>query len=399
MAIDTRTVNIDPPLQATQSTSPVSIGLGYSQAGKPTTIEAYVYTSDASATGTLRVEDASDPGVALLTKTFSSVAASVSVGTLASAEADRVLEYFLSVDNATYLATCEFLIETETSQAAPLVDSPFATENDALRREVRKGVQTTLSMHPKLAGENVQVASATWTLVTPTGNITHGPVSASIVAVGDYSRLDFVIPAQSTLDEDYRLDVEWTTTSGASRFSTLQFDVVLHPFGDPSVSLNSLLEERPDVQDRLQRMGLRLGFSPSNAAQRMAGVFAIRARVELDAMIRDSVAQDAGRLSPQPRTTQLAPLNRYSRPYLILNRERLDRVERKLAMRLLFAADMQGGPDSQEEASALYAHYDREVENAWRQVGPLKYDSAHDLQTDTTLADVGRSIRLQRVQG
>lgn len=399
MAIDTRTVNIEPNFQATQSASPVSIGLGYSQAGKATTIEAYVYTSDALATGTLKVRDTADPLVDLLSVTFDSAAGVQTIGTLAQVETDRVLEYLISVSSASYLATCEFLIETESAQAAPLIDSPFVTENDALRREVRKGQATTLSLHPKLAGVNAAVSSATYTVVTPAGSITTGPSAASIVTIGDYSRLDMAVPAQTILDEDYRLDIEWTSTSGASRFATLQFDVVLHPFGDPSVSLNSILEERPDAQDRLQRMGLRLGFSPSDAAARMAGVFAIRARVELDAMIRDSIAQDASRLSPQNLTTALAPLTRYSRPHLILNRERLDRVERKLAMRLLFAADMQGGPDSQEEAASLFAHYDREVDTAWRQVGPLKYDSAEDLKTDTTLEDVSRSIRLRRVQG
>lgn len=278
----------------------------------------------------------------------------------------------------------------------------YSLELDDLRREIRKDTADAITFWPKVSGQNVVAdASASYSVYDPAGALIQGPTAVTPTGT-DYSLLTLSISAISTLAEDYSVRITWTPDAASvARVDVIFFDVVLYPYGEPSVSLNDLLEERPDVGEILGRMGLLLGFDDATATEEMAGVFAIRARVELDALVRDQVAQDARSDSAWSYSSVLSTgagsSSRFARPNLILNRERLNRVERKLALKLIYAADMTE-PEGDEEAAGLYRHYKAEAELAWKGIGPLKYDTTEDLIPDAVLTDIGRVVSLRRAQ-
>lgn len=269
----------------------------------------------------------------------------------------------------------------------------YAREHDDLRRELRKGQGGTFVYWPKVDGENVEATAATATVYDPSGSAIETPTP-----VISGNQVSIPVSAIDELDEDYRVEVGFTFDS-VDYFDVFFFDVVLFPWGQPSISLNDILEERPDAKYTLERQGRRLGLTSGSEAEEMAGIYAVRARVELDSLVRDQVARDAGeRGNGSYLGSNLTSAGRYTRPYLILNRERLNRVERKLALKLMYAGEMTA-PDSAEEAASLYAFYDDAANNAWRGVGPLKYDDAPDMVPDADLGDIGRVAILRRVQG
>lgn len=282
--------------------------------------------------------------------------------------------------------------------------STFSRENDELRRELRLSVAGTLRWWPKLDGANVLLSTTggeVSVIIKDPGGSTIQTISDATSGVTDigspaeYSYLDISASAISVLDEDYSAHITWRQRGASVDYlDVIWFDVVRWPWGQPSVSLNDMLEERPDAADILLRHGLRLGYSSATAAATMAGVYAVRARVELDAKIRDTI--EADRVRASETSTGQGGGDRYTRPNLVLNRERLSRVERKLAMRLLFAADM-GDPEGGDESAGLFRFYDAEAERAWRSVGPLKYDGpSEDIVATETITDIARSRTLRR---
>lgn len=304
----------------------------------------------------------------------------------------------------------------------------YSRENDELRREIAPSASASESFTfwPKIDGVNVLAmfvgdgssgtVSPTYEVFTPagvsiysSGSLTptdSGTPSVSQLSIAVSASLIPSLASMTALAEDYFIKISWRlrgdTTYSRPRIDVIYFDVVLYPFGPPSVSLNDLLEERPDVGEVLDRMGQLLGYASGATAQTsMAGVFATRARVELDALIRDAVGADAAAVAggSYTNTTRIrpTPIQRFTRPNLILNRERLNRVERKLAMQLVYAADMTE-PEGPEEAAGLFRHYKAEAERAWRGVGPLKYAEFESFVPDTTLTELSRVISLRRRQ-
>lgn len=273
----------------------------------------------------------------------------------------------------------------------------YAHEQDELRQELRRNVAGAVTLWPKLGGEgNVLCSGATYTIHRPDGTqIQSG--SATLTGIGtpaEYTRIDCVVSAIETLDEDYQARVTWTQTGGGTHFDMVSFDVVLYPWGPPSVSLNDILEERPDAAVLLERLGVRLGYSAADAPAAYAAILAVRARVELDALIREQMESQSG-LQLEPGTITQLTRRRYTRPYLVLNRERLNRPERLYALAKLYAADM-SSPEGDDESAALYRHYQAQAETAWRGVGPLRYDATEDLLPDSQISDIGRSRRMTR---
>lgn len=246
----------------------------------------------------------------------------------------------------------------------------WTLENDDLRKEMRRGQATIFYHWPKVAGQNLaaEATAVTATVYDPSGQALETPaVSQSVV--GGSLRLAVTVAGIDQLDEDFRVDITFD-----GHFRSFQFDVVLYPFGEPSVSLNDILEERPGAEEVLTNLGRRLinGGTDAAALAAFAQVVSIRARVDLEAWVREAIVQDRG---SGPTTTSSGVRNDLGykmRPYLILNRERLNRVERMLAMRALYRADMVE-PEGPEESSALYRFYDEEAIRAWKQIGPLKY--------------------------
>ena len=280
---------------------------------------------------------------------------------------------------------------------------PYFVENDDLRREVQVNTSRTLYFFPKYGGENILTSGTpTYSIRDPSGTELYTG-TCTVTVVGEVHRLDVTVPAIATLDEDYSIHYTYTAlVLGTPQVrDTVFFDVVAYPL-DSSVSLNDLLEERPDVAEVLDRMGVRLGFTAGNGlgeSQRaMAGIFSRRALVELDALIRSQILKDRDEEFKDYNSFQSARKYRSTRPNLILNRERLNRPLRKLAMMLVYAADM-AEPESEDESAGLYRYYQAESDAAWRSIGPLKYDFSEDLVPDMDLGDIGRSVQLRRVQG
>lgn len=277
----------------------------------------------------------------------------------------------------------------------------YAQERDSLRQEMRQSVAGTVRYWPRVEGTGNVVASATashntYVVKDPSGAVVQASANATVTSVGSVSQLDLSIPAISTLGEDYRVEITWRQ-NGASvdYFDVVYFDVVLFPWGAPSVTLNDFLEERVDSEEILTRHGLKLSIT----AAEMAATYAIRARVELDRMIREQIVRDqtsAGYSSGSVSdvTSSTPP---FARPHLILNRERLNNVERKLAVAAMFASDMSvPGVEGGDESGALHAFFRAEAETAWRSVGPLKYDTAGTLTPTHTNAITPKTVRLRR---
>jgi len=277
----------------------------------------------------------------------------------------------------------------------------YARELDSLRQELRLDTAGTIVFWPKLNGANVAVSAVGgecyFQIYDASGTSIQAQTNIDGTLVGDVDRFDIPADAISTLDEDYRADIFWTVASGSVVYrDAVFFDVVRYPYGPPSVSLNDLLEERPDVGEVLDRHGQLLGYTAGDTAKETAAaIYAVRARVEIDALVRTQVTADAAvgsaRAPVHPTTGSV-----YTRPNLILNRERLNRVERKLAMRLVYEGDQTGGED--DEGNWLFLHYKRAAEYAWASVGPLKYDQSEDMVPDTVKDDIGRSVVQRRVQ-
>ncbi len=270
----------------------------------------------------------------------------------------------------------------------------FAREFFGLKYEVRQSTASNVYyFYPKIGGANVTatVPSATYNLYTPEGTaVTGGACSQTLD--GTNLTLYVTLPALSVLGEDYQLRFTWSDAFGQSHLDVVLFDVVLYPWQESTVSLNSMQEERADIGDVLERLGARLSQTP----EAYAGIIAGRARVELDAMLRDQIAKDGASASMSRVDLPGGPL--HIRPRLILNRERLDRVERKLALQLAYAADM-NGPEGDDESAGLYRHYKTEAESAFRSMGPLKYDRGETLQPSSELTEIGRTVSMRRVQG
>lgn len=277
----------------------------------------------------------------------------------------------------------------------------YARELDMLRQEARLSTAATIVLWPRVDGANVQVSPTaghcTFEVFDPGGTSIQGPTNIDGTLVDDVDRFDIAVNAIATLDEDYYVDVIWRETGTTIvRRDVVYFDVVRYPFGSPLVSLNHMLEERPDVGEILDRHGQILGYAAGDVARETAAaIYATKAHGELDAMIRGQVAVDA---SSDATVIEAWPIaSKRTRPNLVLNRERLRRVEIKIAMREIFAADSRGTGD--EDGSWLYRHYRDEVQRAWSGVGPMKYDSDEDLAVDTVITDIGRVVSQRRVQG
>lgn len=279
----------------------------------------------------------------------------------------------------------------------------YTLELDDLPRELRKDVAGTLRFFPKVNGINVAAhATATnhsFTVHKPDGTQIEAISSVSPTTVSTYSRLDLPVSAISELDEGYQVRLSWQDLSGSAYFEVLAFDVVLWPFDQPLVSLNDLIDERPEILEVLQRLGIRRGLSSGIEAEEYAAVIAARAHLELYTLIRNQILSDRneeGTYVSAPRTGHRR--TRAARPNLILNRQALRRVELQLALAKAYEADM-GSPDSEEDSSALlHAHYRAAADRAWGSVGPLQYDSVEDLTPDEEITHLSRTVRLRRVQ-
>ena len=260
----------------------------------------------------------------------------------------------------------------------------FETELDGLRREVRAGQSSVLAYWPKVNARNVTVTAASAGLFSETGT-SLGALSCAIVEAGfndedtpesTYSRIDITVGALD-LGQNYAVEVTFTA-GGLPHVDTFTVDAVAFPILSASLlSLNDLLEVRPDVIDVLRRQGLRLGYTSATAAESMASVYAVRALMELDERINDMVREARG-----------------FRPALILHRDRLHRPLRYTALKMIYAAESSNPEEGEDEASGIYRHFRAAADAAWRSVGPLQFRS---VTTDDPTISAARRIGDTRV--
>ena len=258
---------------------------------------------------------------------------------------------------------------------------PFELQTDTVRPEVQQGVAGTISLFPTVAGQRVEVSSASYEILQPGGAaLASGTVTPTAVTLGSrtVSRLDVPIAAISTLDEDYVLKVTWTA-SGATvpQVELLLFDVVIASLGE-SVSLSDLREERADVEDELDTMGQRLGFTAGQTAQEAAAqVLAKKARTQLFAWLRSA--------GDKPR------------PFMIIDRRPLNRVERMLCLRELYASFAHDPEEGERTADSLHRFYSKEARATFESLH-IAYSSDDDVIPDETAKTLGKVFSRQRVQ-
>jgi hypothetical protein len=272
----------------------------------------------------------------------------------------------------------------------------YIRELDDLPWEVRRSTSTTLNYWPKVDGRNVVVTSDAgvnrYEVYDPSGGLVQGSTALTPTTVSGVSRFSLAIPSIATLDERYQVRVYFRETGAGTpeQLDVRLFDVVLWPFGGPQVSLNDMLEQRADVRQRLNEMGTRLGYAAGDAAQEYAAaICAVAGRIALEARVRDAVVQDARSHSETtaPRTGVAA---RYTRPALVIDRQRLKRVELYEALAHLYRSQALQPEDGTDPASAAYRLYRDQSGVAWGQVGPLAYDAGETLQPSGELSDPGR---------
>jgi len=271
----------------------------------------------------------------------------------------------------------------------------YSRELDDMPRELRKSVSGTIRYFPKVDGANV-TAHATagnhsFTVHEPDGTLIETVSSITPTTVSTYSRLDLAVSAITTLDEGYQIRLTWTDSGSAAHYDIVLFDVVLWPFDQPLCSMNDLVDERPEIFEVLERLGVRRGLTARSEAEEMAGVFIARSHLELYTMIRNQIRVDQARVGS---ATGPSP----TRPNLVLNRLALRRVEVQLALAKTYEANSRNPEDETEETAGLYRHYRDMAKAAWDSIGPLQYDAYEDLTADEIVTSLGRSIRLRRVQ-
>lgn len=257
----------------------------------------------------------------------------------------------------------------------------FAQERDELRAEVRKGTSATVTYWPKVDGLNVTATSAYFEVFGSSGQAIQAEQAASITAVADVgSRLDFAIPAISDYHDGARIDVRFTV-SGTEHFDTMLFDVVRTPWlRSGGVSLNDLREERPDVDVICDRVGQRLGYTAGDESQtQTAALHGYRARVVLDSWLRAS-SSEVGKL----------------RAALVVDRRAMVRIERLLALHLLFLGLATNPVDGDDETSSLARYYETSARSAFQALR-LDYDVDEDGTPD--VKPKSGVVYVRRVQG
>lgn len=277
----------------------------------------------------------------------------------------------------------------------------YAKEFDELRQEIRRNVAGTISFWPKVNGTGNVTASATashntFRVLDDDGNEIQSATNCTVTTVGSVSRLDCAVSAISELDE-YFVEVSWrlsgaSSTTGVKR---VPFSVVLYPYSTTEVSLNDLVTLSDQADVICKRIGVKRGISASSAAEEMASVFGYEGRCALEEKLRNVIA--GGSVTPRPGTVadmQWGSVLEWVRPRLVLDSERLLRVERYLAAAAMFQADMSGVEGEQSERMAAY--FNEKAESAFRALGQLRYDGLETGGESSVIEEPGRVVRVRR---
>lgn len=279
----------------------------------------------------------------------------------------------------------------------------YISEFDELPWEARRDKAATFRHWPKVDGINVAASSVSgevaFTVHKPDGSQIQGSTNVSPTAVGKYSRLDLAVSAIATLDEGYTVRLTWRQAGVAEEyFEVIPFDVVLHPFGQPRVSLNDLRDLRPGIGDALDRFGQNYEYaSGDQARERAASICAYNACLALNARIRAAVI--SGNVGGASETSASSARNdRRGRPHLLINRKQLIPLERLEAAAYLYRGLAPDPEEGEDPMSALYRHFVAEADKAWQQLGPIPYDFNEDLTADQIVEDIASVVYMRRRQ-
>lgn len=253
-------------------------------------------------------------------------------------------------------------------------------ELDQLRQEITLGLDSTqyLRVYPKVAGTGAVTGAdaAAYALADAGGNA----VASGTVNFDDTEGAYLVPVAPADYgdpEERCKLTLDWVY-SGTTYRAVVLFDVVRHPYAATSlVGLADLEDLEPYAKRHLVKLANQLGVTGTDTAkaEALASRFAYQARVEVDGWVR-AAATDLG-------TT---------RPAAVLDRTALARVERLMALALMYNG-MGGGPESEAQAKAK--DYKARAQEAWRTLGPVAVDTDQDLVEDAT-TDLGAQLVVTR---
>lgn len=272
----------------------------------------------------------------------------------------------------------------------------YVKELDDLRREIRLGESSTVTFWPKIAGTGnvaIDAGTGTFTVHQPDGTQIQSSTAITESDQGGYDSLPCVVSAINTLDEGYQIRVTYDVNSVTYRDIILA-DIVQWPYsygGHGSISLNDLLEERPDIERVLDRHAIKFASATTEVA---ASIYGYRARVHSDMLIRQRIRLDST-TAPDAESAGSLSGSRFTRPALILNRGQFNMFERYIALMLIFEADAKDPEEGTSESDALYRHYLKRSSDTLSMLH-TEYDSGEDLEVDTVLTDAGRVATLRR---
>jgi hypothetical protein len=131
------------------------------------------------------------------------------------------------------------------------------------------------------------------------------------------------------------------------------------------VSLNDLVTLSDQADVICLRIGVKRGISSSTAAEEMASVFGYEGRAMLEEKLRALIVSGAVQpVAGSVADVHLSSSPAYVRPRLIMDADKLVRVERFLAASAMFQADMSGVEGEQSERLMAYFADKAEAETA-----------------------------------
>lgn len=247
----------------------------------------------------------------------------------------------------------------------------FAAELDDVRQQIRQGgdaASNIVVFWPSVAGTgNVPVTGTPTYELRKDTTASIGSGSVTVTDVDGISKITIGIDASDTsvfeLLENYSAIITWAH-GGRTYVSTVRFDCVLDPIGDLNVTLNDLIEEVVDMDERLTRQAAIQGTG--RTAEQAASVYAVKAWGDVYRMLKAKSEAQGGLI-----------------PRLIVDREALRRVVVARACARVFRAEG-GGLDS--ESRQLFEDFSEEAILRFQEMGPLAYDSSEDGAVDSTVS-------------
>lgn len=258
----------------------------------------------------------------------------------------------------------------------------FAAELDDVRQQIRRGgdaASNIIVFWPSVAGTgNVTVTGTPTYELRKDTTAAIGSGSVTVTDVDGVSKITIGIDATDTtvfeLLENYSAIITWVH-GGRTYVSTVRFDCVLDPIGDLNVTLNDLIEEVVDMDERLTRQAAIQGTG--RTAEQAASVYAVKAWGDVYRMLKSKSEAQGGLI-----------------PRLIVDREALRRVVVARACARIFRAE---GGGLESESRQLFEDWSEEAIQRFQEMGPLAYDSTEDGASDSIVSGWA-TVQCRRVQ-